>query len=108
MIAFGMADGCVAVRNLQTKKTITRYMASFASDSNFTDNLSPSMLDSIGPSSTIKGELIGTNGETPALSYVKKVEFLFSGGLPCHLLTLCIGCVAVWEPRQVLFFLLIM
>ncbi|KAL5111771.1 WD repeat-containing protein 11 [Taenia crassiceps] len=100
MIAFGMADGCVAVRNLQTKKTITRYMTGFASDSNFTDNLSPSILDSFGSSGTIKGELIGTNGENPALNYVKKVEFLFSGGLSCHLLALCNGGVAVWEPRQ--------
>nr|CDS15714.1 WD repeat containing protein 11 [Echinococcus granulosus] len=100
MIAFGMADGCVAVRNLQTKKTITRYMTGFVSDSNFTNNPSTSTPDSIGFSSAIKGELIGANGEIFALSYVKKVEFLFSGGLFCHLLTLCNGGVAVWEPEQ--------
>ncbi|KAL5962355.1 WD repeat-containing protein 11, partial [Taenia solium] len=100
MIAFGMADGCVAVRNLQTKKTITRYMTGFASDSNFTDNPSPSMPDSLVSSNTIKGELISTTGEVSALSYVKKVEFVFSGELPCYLLTLCIGGVAVWDPSQ--------
>ncbi|VDM31717.1 unnamed protein product [Hydatigera taeniaeformis] len=91
MIAFGMADGCVAVRNLQEKKTIKRYVAGFASGS--------AMLTSTASPSS-KNELIGTNGEVSALSHVKKVEFIFSGELPCYLLTLCNGSVTVWEPRQ--------
>ena len=102
MIAFGMADGCVAVRNLQTKETLSRYMNILVSDSSPTESSSASMPDSMGFSSLIKGESLGTNGEITASKYVKKVEFLFSGGAPSRLLSLCNSGIAVWEPKQVM------
>ncbi|VDO04110.1 unnamed protein product [Rodentolepis nana] len=93
MIAFGMADGCVAVRNLSTKETLSRYMGVLVADSNFGDTPSSTLPDTVGFSSIRKGDV-----NSP--SYVKKVEFLFSGGSSCRLLTLCNGGIAVWEPKQ--------
>ncbi|KAM7541298.1 hypothetical protein Aperf_G00000030997 [Anoplocephala perfoliata] len=100
MIAFGMADGCIAVRNLLTKETLVRYMAVLVSDSNFGVAPSPAVPDSVAFSSVGKGELLSVNGEINSPSYVKKVEFMFAGSSACRLLTLCQGGVAVWEPKQ--------
>lgn len=103
MIAFGMADGCVAVRNLQTKETLARYMGVLVSDSGFLDTPSSSgMPDPVGFASLMKTDFHNTStGDINAPSYVKKVEFLFSGGSSCRLLTLCNGGIAVWEPTKV-------
>lgn len=101
MIAFGMSDGCVAVRNLLTKETLVRYMAVLVSDSNFGVTPSPAVPDLVAFSSVVKGELLSANGEINSPSYVKKVEFMFAGGSACRLLTLCHGGVAIWEPKQV-------
>ncbi|VDL18885.1 unnamed protein product [Hymenolepis diminuta] len=100
MIAFGMADGCVAVRNLISKETLARYMGVLVADSNFGDTPSTAMPDSVGFSSIMRGDFLNTNGDINSPSYVKKVEFMFSGGSSCRLLTLCNGGIAVWEPKQ--------
>ncbi|KAM3185291.1 hypothetical protein ACTXT7_006688 [Hymenolepis weldensis] len=100
MIAFGMADGCVAVRNLISKETLARYMGVLVADSSFGDTPSTAMPDSVGFSSIMKGDFLNANGDINSPSYVKKVEFMFSGGSSCRLLTLCSGGIAVWEPKQ--------
>nr|CDS35341.2 transmembrane protein 180 [Hymenolepis microstoma] len=100
MIAFGMADGCVAVRNLSTKETLSRYMGVLVADSNFGDAPSTAISDAGGFSSKMKGDFLNANRDVNSPSYVKKVEFMFSGGSSCRLLTLCNGGIAVWEPKQ--------
>uniref|UniRef100_A0A5K3EHR6 WD_REPEATS_REGION domain-containing protein n=2 Tax=Mesocestoides corti TaxID=53468 RepID=A0A5K3EHR6_MESCO len=92
MIAFGMADGCVAVRNLQTKETVARYMAVLVSDqaSSSTGRLP-------APPET------GSSAESANPSCVRKLEFLSGGGgSSCILLVLCTGGVTVWESRRMI------
>lgn len=123
MIAFGMSDGCIAVRNLLTKETLVRYMSVLVQDlfaplahgygsnsvvSNGLANSGPGLSLSVtdhAVSQSSSGSLIvtphGSDASVHQAHGLTKVEFLKSSGPICRLLTLCAGAVAVWEPCKV-------
>lgn len=120
MIAFGTSDGCVAVRNLQTKSTLTRYMGVLISEFGAVKSTISSssiinplvILDPTLEFSTANNNSVSMGVSKSAVNgaavdhsgFIKKVEFLpGAAGSACRLLVLYGSGVAVWEPKHVRF-----